>query len=179
METGPQILRLFEGAIEYTCVNINLHILSRLTVDCASDRERSSQNLLQSSLESSGLRLESHGSGDVENLIAGEVTVVLDVLGLLAISEGLLELLNDERSIVRNEFDGSLSVLNGQLSCNSDTFPVHGSLLDVFSNLLWRHTKWTDLRGKDGRGTDFTTVLADVHNLNFSGVWLWWHKAEK
>jgi hypothetical protein len=47
--------------------------------------------------------------------------------------------------------------------------------LDIFTNLLWGHTEWTDLGGKDGRGTNLTTVLADVHNLNFSGVWLWWH----
>ena len=111
----------------------------------------------------------------MENLVSGEVTVMLDVLGLLSVSQGLLKLLDDERCGVGNELDSGLSVLDGQLGRNSNTFPVHGGLLDIFSDLLGGHTKRTDLGSKDGRSTNFTSVLSDVHNLNFSGVWLWWH----
>lgn len=92
----------------------------------------------------------SHGASNLENLVSGDVTVVLDVLGLLSVSEGLLELLNDERSGVGNNFRDGLSVLDGQLSSNSDTLPVQRGLLDVFTDLLGGHTEGTDLGGQDG-----------------------------
>lgn len=157
---------LLAGAVEGTSVNIDLDVLGGLTIDGATNGESSSQDLLQGSLESSRLRLVSHGSSDLEDLISSDVTVVEDVLRLLSVSHRLLQLLDNQGGGVGDDLGGSLSVDDGQLSGNSDTLPVQRDLLDVLTNLLGRHTERTDLGSKDGRGTNLTTVLSDVHNLN-------------
>lgn len=87
---------------------------------------------------------------------------MLDVLLLLAITRRLLEGLDDERRGGGNDRDGSLTVLDGELDGDAESLPVASSLGDILTDLLGRETKRTDLGGKSGRSTDFTTSGAQV-----------------
>lgn len=51
-----------------------------------------------------------------------------------------------------------------------DTYPVTSRLGDIFTNLLGRKTKRTDLGGKCGLRTNLTTGGTEVDNLHLSGV---------
>jgi hypothetical protein len=54
-------------------------------------------------------------------------------------------------------------VLHRQLDGDTQALPVLGGLGDVITDLLGRQTKGTDLGGKGGRGTNFTTHGTEVH----------------
>jgi hypothetical protein len=77
-------------------VNLLHNRLRVLVVDSASKRVASSQQLLNGSLK--GLRQGSgfHDLSALDDLIKGEVTVVLDVLDLLSISGLFVKLLHEE-----------------------------------------------------------------------------------
>jgi hypothetical protein len=60
---------------------------------------------------------------------------VLDVLLLLAVTRGLLESLDDEGRSGGNDGDSGLTVLDGQLDCDTETLPVAGGLGDIFTDL--------------------------------------------
>ena len=60
------------------------------------------------------------------------------VLDLLAVTRGLLKLLDDERSSGGNDVDLGVTVLDGQLAGDLQALPITGSLGDVISNLLGR-----------------------------------------
>lgn len=156
--------------------------LRGLAVDLAADRVSSSQNLLDTTLQVLGEGLVAHGAGNLDDLINGDGLVVLDVLLLLAVTRGLLEGLDDERRGSGDNRDRSLTVLDGQLDGDTETFlsmvsvrqkssflfhsscthPVTGSLGDIFTDLLGGETKRTDLRSKGRRGTNLTTGGTEV-----------------
>lgn len=96
--------------------------LRGLAVDLAADRVSSSQNLLDTTLQLLGEGLVAHGAGNLDDLVNGDRLVVLDVLLLLAITRGLLEGLDDERRGSGNNRDLSLTVLDGQLDGDTETF---------------------------------------------------------
>jgi len=52
-------------------------------------------------------------------------------------------------------------------------YPVTSGLGDIFTDLLWRETKRTDLGGKRGGGTDLTTRCTEVDDLLLVGVEFW------
>lgn len=88
---------------------------------------------------------------------------MLDVLGLLAVADGLLELLDEEGGRGRLDLNLSLTVGNDQLDSDADSLPLLGVLDDVVTDLLRGHTEGSDLRGQDrGRGS-LATVLTQVH----------------
>jgi hypothetical protein len=104
---------------------------------------------------------------------------VLDVLFLLAVARRLLQGADDERRGGGNDGDGGLTVLDGQADGDTETFlcgllekleaagmrmsyPVAGSLRDIFTDLLGRQTKGTDLGSEGGRRTDFTASGAKM-----------------
>lgn len=157
--------------------------LRGLAVNLAADRVSSSQDLLDTILQVLGEGLVAHGAGNLDDLLNGDGLVVLDVLLLLAVTRGLLEGLDDERRSSGDNRDSSLTVLDGQLDGDTETFlsmvsvrkkilvflcysncthPVTGSLGDIFTDLLGRETKRTDLRGKGRRGTNLTTGGTEV-----------------
>ena len=60
---------------------------------------------------------------------------MLDVLLLLAVSGRLLKGLDNERGSGRNNRDGGLTVLDGQLDRDAETLPVTSGLGDIFTDL--------------------------------------------
>lgn len=136
-----------------------------LAVDGAADRLGSAEDLLDGTGKALGERLEAHLAGDLDNLVEGDVATVLDVLLLLAVTRGLLERLDDERRGRGDDRDGSLTVLNGKLDSDTETLPVTSGLGNVFTDLLGRETKRTNLGGKRRRGTDLTTGGTEVDDL--------------
>merc|ERR1719166_571715 len=86
--------------------------------------------------------------GRVEDVIHGDVSVVLDVLHLLPVSVGFLESFDDESSGRGTNSNLSLSVLHSQLYCDLQSFPIAGGLGDIFTNLLGRQTEGTDFRSQ-------------------------------
>ena len=129
----------------------------------------------------------------VEDVVNLDVPVVLDVLHLLPVPVWLLEGLDDQGSgrgdngnlntettylDFRYSFHFphlSLSVLDGELDGDLETFPVAGGLGDVLSDLLGRETEGTDLGGEGGRGSDLTTDHAELDDLDLIGVKLGRH----
>lgn len=61
---------------------------------------------------------------------------MLDVLLLLAVTDGLLEGLDDEGGSRGDDRDGGLTVLDGELDGDTESLPVASSLGNVLSNLL-------------------------------------------
>jgi len=95
---------------------------------------------------------------------------VLDVLLLFAVTRRLLEGLDDERRSRGDDRDGGLTVLDGELDRDTETFPVTSGLGDIFTDLLGGETKRTDLRGKSRRCTNFTTSGTKVDDLDLVGI---------
>lgn len=81
-------------------------------------------------------RAGSHHSGNADNFIEGDVTVVLDVLDLLTIAWWFLQGLYDQGSSRWDNRDGSLSVLDGQAHGDLQTLPVSSGLGNVVTDLL-------------------------------------------
>lgn len=136
-----------------------------LAVDGAADGLSSAEDLLDGTGEVLGEGLEAHLAGDLDNLVEGDVTTVLDVLLLLAVMGGLLERLDDERRSRGDDRDGSLTVLDGKLNSDTETLPVTSGLGNVFTDLLGGKTKRTDLGGKSRGGTNLTTGGSEVDDL--------------
>lgn len=88
-----------------------------------------------------GLLGLTHSSGDFDDLIKLNVSSVLDVLLLLAVSDGLLEGTDDEGRRGGDDGNGSLTVLDRKLNGNAETLPVASSLGDVLTDLLGRLLK--------------------------------------
>ena len=92
-------------------------------------------------------------SGNVDNLIKGDIYTVLNVFLLLSVSQGFLEGFDNQGRGRRCHFNLGLSVLNGQFQCNLQTLPI----IICLGNLFWRQAPWADLRGQGRCGTDFGT----------------------
>ena len=69
----------------------------------------------------------------------------------------------------------SLSVLDSELDCDLQTFPVSGGLHDVLSNLLGGQTKGTNLGGQGGCGSHLSSDYAELDDLDFIGIKLGRH----
>lgn len=115
----PQI----RGGVVWRALTVNLarrdRILDRLwalAVDLATHAERCAKNLLHNTLEGLGEALEAHGTGDVDNVVKRNGLAVLDVLLLLAVARRLLEGADDQGGGSRDNGDGGLTVLDGELA---------------------------------------------------------------
>ena len=106
----------------------------------------------------------------INDVIEREFTVVDDVLGLLSVTWGLLQGLEDEGSGSGADGDGSLTVLNHDLNVDLDTSPVLGGFLDVFSDLLGGKTARSTSGGEGGSGSNLSTYNLHVDVFLFIGI---------
>ena len=128
-----------------------------MAIDSAANGESSTKDFLDGTLKLTSEGLVTHGTGDLNNVIKSDVTRVLDVLLLLAVTRGLLESSDDQGRGRGNNGNLSLTVLDGQLNGDTETLPVSSTLGNVFSDLLGGETEGTDL-GSEGTGsTDLTS----------------------
>jgi hypothetical protein len=116
-------------------LNVVGDVLGAAAVNLATSAESSSENLLDGTLQVLCHGLESHGAGNVDDLIERNALGVLDVLLLLAVTGRLLESLDDERRGGGNNGNGGLTVLDGQLDSDTETLPVASGLGDIFTDL--------------------------------------------
>lgn len=110
----------FELTVDLARIDLLLDDLGALAVDLAADREGSTEDLLDGAGQSLGERLESHGPGNVDDLVKGNRLAVLDILLLLAVTWGLLERTDDKRGGGRDDGDGGLTVLDGELDRDTE-----------------------------------------------------------
>lgn len=75
-------------------------------------------------------------AGNLNNLIKSKITVMLDVLLLLAVTGGLLEGLDDIASSGGLNLKGGNTVGNGQLNADTKALVLLGLLGNIFLNLL-------------------------------------------
>jgi len=166
---------LFGWAIHFTVVDLIDDVMRSHAVNSASDGLGGSQDFLHDSGQLLGLGPGPHDASGADDVVHGDVAVVLDVLDLLAVTWGLLKGLDDQGSGGGNNVDLGLTVLDGQLDGDLQTFPVLGGLGNVVTNLLGRQTEGTDLGSKGGGGSNFTSHSSQAHDLDFIGIKLWWH----
>lgn len=107
--------------VNLACLNGIADRLGALSIDLATNREGSAQDLLDGTLERLGVGLVPHRPGDLNDLVQGHGLVVLDVLLLLAVTRGLLERADDERGCGGNDGHGGLTVLDGELHGDAET----------------------------------------------------------
>ena len=88
---------------------------------------------------------------------------MLHVLLLLSVTRTLLECLDDKGRGSREDSDEALSVLDHHFDLNLNSSPFSSCLLDVFTDLLGRHTEGTALGGESSSGGDFSTDDLHVH----------------
>lgn len=96
--------------------------LGAASINLATNAERGTEDLQNSSLQLLSERSESHGASDLDDLIERDGLGVLDVLLLLAVTGGLLESLDDERRGGGNDRDGSLTILDRKSDRDAETF---------------------------------------------------------
>ena len=82
--------------LDLTVVDALLDVLGGAAVDGATDGVGRAEDLEDGALELLGLGLVAHLTGDLDDGGEGQVTAVGNVLDLLAITEGLLEGLDDQ-----------------------------------------------------------------------------------
>jgi len=97
-------------------------VLRGAAINLAPDRVGSSEDLLDGSLKLASQGLESHDSGNLNDLIERDRFGVLDVLLLFAVPRGLFEGLDDEGGCGGNDGDSGLTVLNGEFDGDTETF---------------------------------------------------------
>jgi len=160
-------------------------ILGAATIDLAADGESSTEDLKDGTLELLGKRALTHLASDLNDLVERDGLGVLDVLLLLAVTRRLLEGLDDKGRGGGHNRNLSLTVLDGETDGDTETllyclktpelaicalariefvipYPVASVLGNVFTNLLGRQTKGTDLRSQSRLGSDLTTSHTEV-----------------
>merc|ERR1719188_1717667 len=173
----PTSCCLFGWALVVTAVDVVDDVVGCTAIDGASDGLSGAQDLLHDSGQLLGLGPGLHHPGGVDDVVHGDVAVVLDVLHLLPVPGGLLEGLDDEGSGGGHHRALGLPVLDTELNSDLETLPVSGGLGDVISNLLGRETKGTDLGGKRGGSSNLASDSSQVDELNLIGVELGSHDA--
>mmetsp|Transcript_99034 Transcript_99034/g.137540 ORF Transcript_99034/g.137540 Transcript_99034/m.137540 type:complete len:205 (+) Transcript_99034:89-703(+) len=150
-----------------------------LAVHGAADRETGPQNLLCSALELLCQALLAHLAANVQEDILRQVAAVLDVLGLLTVSEWLLESFDDQTGCIGLHVHFGLTILNGQFHSDANAFPLTCSLHNVVTHLLGRHAQRADLRRQHGGWRLFTTILTKEDHLHFIRIKLRCHGEKK
>merc|ERR1719351_198903 len=144
-------------------------------MNSATNGLRRSQDFFDDTRQVSGHGPRSHDPSGAQDIIHGDVTVMLNVLDLLAVTWRLLQSLNDKCGCTRYHIHFSLTVLDSQSDGNFQAFPVLGGLGDVITNLFGRQTQRTNLGGQGRSGSHFTTNSTKADNLNFIGIKLGRH----
>jgi hypothetical protein len=166
IDNNPLLLR----DINLARLDVVADILGATSINLATDRESGTQDFKDSSTKLLGKGARAHGTSDVDDVVERDGLGVLDVLLLLAVTRRLLEGLDHEGRSRGNDRDRSLTVLDGELDGDTETFPVTGSLGDIFTNLLGRQTQRTNLGSKCRLSTDFTTGRSEVDDLHLIGI---------
>ena len=136
-------------------------------------RRASTQDFQNGTLEFTSQGLGTGLASNIQDLIHAQVTVVLDVLFLLAVTGGLLEGLDDQASGRGLEFDGGDTVGDGQLDADTQALVFKGGLGDVVLDLLGGDTEGTDLLSQSVTST-FTTDSADEDCIVGMGMGIRW-----
>jgi hypothetical protein len=123
------------------------------------------EDFLDGAREFTGKGLVTHGTGDFNDIVQGDVATVLDVLFLLTIPWGFLQGLDDQRRGRGHNGHLSLTVLDGQLDSDTETLPFLGTLGDIFTNLLGGKTERTDLGGFTMRNVSSMHMVIHLSNL--------------
>ena len=134
-----------------------LNILGAFALDGAADRDGSAEDFQDGTLELSGEGLGAHFPGDFNDLFHGDFAVVENVLGLLSVTSGFFESLEDQGTSTVLDADFALLVLDLDLNLYLDALPVLGGFLDVFTDLLRGHTDGRALGCEGSSRSDFTT----------------------
>ena len=93
-----------------------------------------------------------HDFGSLDDVLPGQVAVVLDVLDLLAVTGRLLQGADEQGGGRRNDGHGGLAVLDGELDSHLQTTPVRSALGNIITNLLGGlHGKYSWARLASGR----------------------------
>ena len=136
-----------------------------LTINSAANRLGSAEDLLHDTRQVLGHGAGPHDPGGVDDVVHGDVAVVLDVPDLLAVAGRLLEGLDDERGRGGHDGDLGLPVLDGELHGDLETLPVLSGLGDVVTDLLGRETQGTHLGGQGRGGGDLSSDGTKAHDL--------------
>merc|ERR1719498_1948101 len=147
-----------------TGVDLILQVNWVATIDGAAHSIACAEDLLDGALELLGSALEAHLASNVDDGCLWQIAGVLDVLGLLAVTQWLLQSLDDETCCIRLNVHLGSTVLDGELHSDANAFPCAGVLHNVITNLLWRHTEWSNLWGQHRRWGLFSTILAQAHD---------------
>ena len=156
--------------VNLASVDLLLDILGGFAIDGAANGNSGSKNFLAGARELSSERLRAQLLGDFDDLVHSDFTVVDDVLGLLSIASGFLEGFEDQRTSGVHDANFALLVLDLDLDFDLDSLPVFGGLLDIFTDLLGRHTNRRALGSKSGSWGDFATN--DFHEDVMDCVWV-------
>lgn len=152
--------------LDLLIIDGGLDVTGALAVDSAANRVAGAENLLDSARELLSHGALTHLAGNLDDLVEGEVSVVDDVLLLLAVTDRLVEGLHDKGGGGGDHRHRRLTIDNSQLDCDAQAFPVHGRLHDILTNLLGGETEGTNLGREGGGRSDLTTYGAHNHNLN-------------
>uniref|UniRef100_A0A2P2KFV1 60S ribosomal protein L12-like n=1 Tax=Rhizophora mucronata TaxID=61149 RepID=A0A2P2KFV1_RHIMU len=157
-----------ERNFNLTISDLLLQVLGILVVNGAPNGHARAEDLLNGPTQVLGHGPGPHDLGDLDDVIKGDVAVVPNVLGLLAVALGLLEGLDDEGGGRGDHRDLSLTVLDGELDGDAEALPVLGGFLgNIFTDLLGRQTQRTDLGSERGSCTHLAAGDSDVdvHHL--------------
>ena len=156
----------FQAQITSSYLNTDISSLTDpLTVNSATNGLRRSQDFFDDTSQVSGHGPGSHGPSSAQDIIHGDVAIVLDVLDFLAVTWRFLKSLNDESGSTRYHIHFGLTVLDGPSYGDFQAFPILGCLGDVITNLFGGQTQRTNLGGQSRGGSDFTTDSTKADNL--------------
>ncbi len=87
-----------------------------------------------------------HLSGDIQDLIEGNISAVLHVLDLFTVAFGLLQSFDYHGRSCGHNLNGGVTILADELDSNVHALPCLGGLGDIVTNLLGRlqriHTEY-------------------------------------
>lgn len=92
----PKRIPSARPTLDLSALNVITDVLGTSAVNLAANAERRAENLLDCALQFLRQRLESHCSGNFDDLVERDGLAVLDVLLLLAVAGRLLESFDDE-----------------------------------------------------------------------------------
>merc|ERR1719281_97523 len=114
--------------VEITRVNLGLQVHGVATINGAAHGIASSKNLLDGALELLGAALEAHLASDVDDGGLWQIAGVLDVLGLLTVTQRLLQGLDDKARCVWLDVNLGGAILDGELHSDANALPCRGVL---------------------------------------------------